>query len=128
MGADTNGFYLTTNEYTLSTFAFNGGVIYALSKTGLETGTNTTVTRIFAGPMTLSLPNGGLAFTIQPAASPTPSDFQAANGGTEFFMSATDWGAAPASGRGPTGHDDTPNNVHFPRNPFLMNGRTGFRP
>ena len=98
MGADANGFYLTTNEYTLATSAFNGGIVYAFSKTGLENNTNTTVTRIFAGPLTLSLPSGGLAFSIQPATSPTAADFQAADGGTEFFMSATDWGAAPALG------------------------------
>lgn len=73
-------------------------IVYAFSKTGLETGSNTAVTRIFAGPMTLSLPSGGLAFSIQPATSPTPADFQMANGGTEYFMSATDWGAAPALG------------------------------
>ena len=98
MGADANGFYLTTNEYTLSTSAFNGGIVYAFSKTGLETGTNIAVTRIFAGPLTLSLPSGGLAFSIQPAGSSTAADFETANGGTEFFMSATDWGAAPALG------------------------------
>jgi hypothetical protein len=97
IGADANGFYVTTNEYTLSTFAFNGAQVYAFSKTGLETGTNTNAVRIFAGPMTLSLPNGGLAFSIQPATSPN-SGYETANNGTEFFMSATDWGAAPALG------------------------------
>jgi hypothetical protein len=65
MGANANGFYLTTNQYSLATSAFNGAIVYTFSKTGLEIGTSTTVTRIFAGPLTLSLPNGGLAFSIQ---------------------------------------------------------------
>jgi hypothetical protein len=98
MGADASGFYLTTNEYSLATSAFNGGIVYAFAKAGLETGTNTTVTRIFAGPATLSLPSGGLAFSIQPATSPAAADFATVNGDTEYFMSATDWGAAPALG------------------------------
>lgn len=97
IGADANGFYVTTNEYSLSNFAFNGAQVYAFSKTGLETGTNTNAVRIFAGPMTLSLPNGGLAFSIQPATSPS-AVFATANNGTAYFLSATDWGAAPALG------------------------------
>ena len=98
IGADANGFYLSTNEYTLANFTFHGGIVYAFSKTGLEAGTNTTVTRILAGPMTVSLPHGGLSFSVQPATSPAAADFQTANGGTEFFLSAADWGAAVTLG------------------------------
>jgi hypothetical protein len=97
IGADANGFYITTNEYQLDTSAFNGARIYALSKTGLENGTNTTAVQFFAGPLTTSLPDGGLAVTIQPATTPNGA-YETANGGTEYFMSPTDWGVGPALG------------------------------
>jgi hypothetical protein len=97
IGADANGLYITTNEYTLDTFAFNGARIYALSKTGLETATNITAVQFFAGPLTTSLPDGGLAVTIQPATTPNGA-YETANNGTAYFMSPTDWGVGPALG------------------------------
>jgi hypothetical protein len=97
IGADANGFYITTNEYTLETFAFTGAHVFAMSKTGLESGSNTTAVRIFAGPMTLTLPDGGLAYSLQPATSPN-AGYETANNGTEYFLSGTDWGVAPALG------------------------------
>jgi hypothetical protein len=97
IGADANGFYVTTNEYQLDTSVFNGARIYAFSKTGLEAATNTTAVQFFAGPLTTSLPDGGLAVTIQPATTPNGA-YESANGGTEYFMSPTDWGVGPALG------------------------------
>lgn len=98
IGADASGFYVTTNEYTLSPFGvFTGAHVYAMSKTGLESGSNTTAVPIFAGPQTLTLPNGGLAYSLQPAGSPN-AGYEAANNGTEYFLSGTDWGVAPALG------------------------------
>jgi hypothetical protein len=100
IGADANGFYITTNEYNLHPFGsiFNGAQVYAMSKAGLETGTNLGVVQINAGPMTTSLPSGGTAFSLQPATAPTADGNETAAGGTEYFVSATDWGAAPAIG------------------------------
>lgn len=98
LGADANGIYITTNEYSITGPAFNGAQIYALSKTGLETGTNTTVTHLQPGSdpsVTATL--GGVAFSIQPATSPA-SGYQSAANGTEYFQSALDFGAAPALG------------------------------
>jgi hypothetical protein len=98
LGADANGIYITTNEYSITGPAFNGAQIYALSKTGLETGTNTTVTHLQPGSdpsVTATL--GGVAFSIQPATSPA-SGYQAAANGTEYFQSALDFGAGPALG------------------------------
>ena len=98
LGADANGIYVTTNEYSITGPAFNGAQIYALSKTGLETGTNTTVTHLQPGSdpsVTATL--GGVAFSIQPATSPA-SGYQSAANGTEYFQSALDFGAAPALG------------------------------
>ena len=97
IGADANGFYITTNEYQLAGFAFNGARVYAFSKSGLEHGTNTNAVQFFAGPLTTSLPNGGLAVTIQPATTPNGA-YATANNGTEYFMSPTDWGVGPALG------------------------------
>jgi hypothetical protein len=98
IGADANGFYVTTNEYSISGPAFNGAQVYAMSKTGLESGTNTTVTHLQPGSdpsVTSTL--GGVAFSIQPATSPA-SGYQTAAGGTEYLQSALDFGAAPALG------------------------------
>jgi len=97
IGADANGFYVTTNEYQLSGFAFNGARVYAFSKLGLERATNTDAIQFFAGPLTTSLRDGGLAVTIQPATTPNAA-YETANNGTEYFMSPTDWGVGPALG------------------------------
>ena len=103
IGADANGFYVSTNEFTLSNFAFNGAQVYALSKTGLESGTKSALVRavhIDAGPMLLAA--GGLAFSVQPATTPA-GHFEVANNGTEYFVSALDFGAGPALGTRATG-------------------------
>jgi hypothetical protein len=98
LGADANGIYVATNEYAITTSAFNGAQLYAMSKTGLETGTNTTVTHLQPGSdPSITNTLGGVAFTIQPATSPD-SGYQTAANGTEYFQSALDFGAAPALG------------------------------
>lgn len=98
LGADDNGVYITTNEYSINGPQFNGAQVYAMSKTGLESGLNTTVTQLQPG-MSSSVTNtlGGVAFSIQPATSPNAGYATAANG-TEYFQSALDFGAAPALG------------------------------
>jgi hypothetical protein len=98
IGADANGFYVTTNEYSIAGTAFNGAQVYAMSKTALENGGGgAVVNAVHLQPGTLTSSLGGLAFSIQPAESPT-AVYNTNNGGTEYFMSATDWGAAPALG------------------------------
>lgn len=98
MGADANGFYVTTNEYSITGPAFNGAQLYAMSKTGLETGANTTVTHLQPGSdASITSTLGGVAFSIQPATSPA-SGYETAANGTEYFQSALDFGAAPALG------------------------------
>jgi len=96
IGADANGFYISTNEFGLVNFPFNGTQIYAISKSGLQSGAGATVVHINAGPMLLSA--GGLAFSVQPATAPSADGNLAANGGTEFFMSDLDFTAGPAIG------------------------------
>jgi hypothetical protein len=98
LGADANGVYVSTNEYSISGSAYNGAQIYAMSKSGLESGSNTTVTQLQPGSDS-SITNtlGGVAFSIQPATSPA-TGYDTAAGGTEYLQSALDFGAAPALG------------------------------
>jgi hypothetical protein len=98
IGADANGFYIATNEYPITGPGFNGAQLYAMSKKGLETGTNTNVLLLQPGmdpAVTSTL--GGVAFSLQPATSPAAGYETAANG-TEYFQTAQDFGAAPALG------------------------------
>lgn len=99
IGADANGFYISTNEYGIFTSAYYGAQIYAISKAALTATANPLnpplVTHIDAGPKTLS--QGGLAYSVQPATSPT-SGYDTDNNGTEYFLSTTDWSTGPALG------------------------------
>ena len=86
IGADANGFYVSTNAFSLSTFSFSGPNIYAFSKAALEAAS--------AGPVTgvrfSNLTEAGMpfAFSIQPATVPPGGSF-ATN--TEYFLSALDF-------------------------------------
>ena len=96
IGADANGFYISTNEYGIFTSAYYGAQLYAISKSALAAGASSpAVTHIDAGPYTLS--QGGLAYTVQPATSPA-SGYNTSNNGTEYFLSTTDWSTGPALG------------------------------
>jgi hypothetical protein len=96
IGADAYGFYITTNEYGVFSSAYYGAQVYAISKAALAAhASSPAVTHIDAGPRTLS--QGGLAYTVQPATSPDAT-YAAANGGTEYFLSTTDWSTGPAIG------------------------------
>jgi hypothetical protein len=96
IGADANGFYIATNEYGVFSSAYYGAQLYAISKTALAThAVSPAVTHIDAGTKTLA--QGGLAYSVQPATSPH-SGYATANGGTEYFLSTTDWSTGPAIG------------------------------
>ncbi|GAC1520651.1 MAG: hypothetical protein NVS2B16_27880 [Chloroflexota bacterium] len=84
IGADANGFYVTTNEYSFFGPEFHGAQIYAFSKNALASNAaNIKVTEID----THSADNGFPGFTIWPATSPADQAASAA-GGTEYFMSS----------------------------------------
>jgi hypothetical protein len=87
IGADTNGFYVTTNEFGLSTTSpgFNGAQIYAFSKSALIGGRLPTVVHL----ANLVLANG-IGFSVQPAFSPSGTGPADANG-TEYFLSSLDF-------------------------------------
>jgi hypothetical protein len=96
IGADANGFYIATNEYGVTSSAYYGAQLYAISKAALAANApSPAVTHIDAGPNTLS--QGGLAYTVQPATSPDAT-YATANKGTEYFLSTTDWSTGPAIG------------------------------
>jgi hypothetical protein len=83
IGADKNGFYISTNEFSVATLEFRGAQIYALSKAALVAGTLPRAV-VFA-----NIPVGeGQGFSIEPAVSPPGGGFEAARGGTEYFLSS----------------------------------------
>ena len=86
IGADQNGFYVTTNEFSILGPEFNGAQIYAISKTALESNT---------APAAIHIPGGQLAesisYSVQPAITPPNGTYESANGGTEYFVSALDF-------------------------------------
>ncbi|HEX9036091.1 MAG TPA: hypothetical protein VF808_03785 [Ktedonobacterales bacterium] len=87
IGADANGFYVSTNEFPVFANGFNGAQVYAISKTGLESGSLPPVEQINAGAMTTP-DAGGVWYSVQPATTPPGGAFESANNGTEYFLSA----------------------------------------
>lgn len=84
LGADANGIYITTNEYSLFGNDFHGAQLYAFSKAALASGAATvSVTQID----THGLDDGNSGFTIWPATAPAGLN-SAANRGTEYFLSS----------------------------------------
>jgi hypothetical protein len=87
IGADANGFYISTNAFSISTQGFRGAQLYAIPKGALATGSITTVVR-FSQLAEADMP---FAFNIQPASTPPGGAFATANNGTEYFVSALDF-------------------------------------
>ena len=87
IGADQNGFYISTNEFGAG---FNGAQIYAMSKTALEQGNVPPVVHLQGGPLA-----EGISYSVQPATTPTAAQ----SPGTEFFLSALQFGPSPTDNR-----------------------------
>ncbi len=88
-GLDANGFYITTNEFSIAGSAFNGAQVYAMSKWALAAGKPSTVVHIGNLPLA-----EGVAYSLQPATSPSPESMDDRAGhGTEYFLSALDFNA-----------------------------------
>src|SRR5437660_4955257 len=85
IGADANGFYITTNEFSFFGPEFHGSQIYALSKQALASGAASVSVTQFdtAGPR----PDGNPGFTVWPASTPA-SAYESGAGGTEYFLSS----------------------------------------
>jgi hypothetical protein len=100
IGADANGFYISTNEYPQFSAGFNGAQIYAISKSAIEaaaSGSSLNVLHINAGAQ--PTPDvGGVWYSVQPATAPG-AGYESANNGTEYFMSSLQFGPGALDNR-----------------------------
>jgi len=87
IGADANGFYVSTNEFSIDGPEFNGAQLYAFDKSALAAGTMK-VQRIESASPSLA---EGIAYSVQPASSPTAAQWSSAANGTEYFLSALEF-------------------------------------
>jgi hypothetical protein len=94
IGADANGFYVTTNEYSFFGPEFIGAQIYAFSKSALASGASSVSVTQFN---TAGAVNGNPGFTVWPATTPA-GGYDPSLGGTEYFLSSD--AAAEANGTG----------------------------
>jgi hypothetical protein len=78
IGADANGFYLSTNSFGV--LSFEGPQIYALSKVALAAGA--AATAVHFDQLSFLLPSPEVAFSIQPSTTPPGARFAS---GTEFL-------------------------------------------
>src|ERR1051326_4450548 len=107
IGADANGFYVTTNAYPWHANGFSGAQIYALSKAQLAAGAASVTMQHIDTSGAVNAPSDAGStqpgFTLWPAQSP-PNQFDADNGGTEFFLSSNPAGEEekPVSGAAAT--------------------------
>jgi hypothetical protein len=87
IGADANGFYVTTNSFPFFDNGFNGAQVYAISKSQLESGA--AAINVLKVPVNAPAGfDGGAPYTLQPAKT-VPGSTNAAN--TEYFLSAADF-------------------------------------
>ena len=104
IGADANGFYITTNAYPWCCNGFSGAQIYALSKAQLAAGAaNVAMQHIDTSGMVNEPSEAGSTqpgFTLWPAQSPGTASYNLAANGTENFLSsnAADEAQKPVSG------------------------------
>lgn len=94
IGADANGFFVTTNEYPFFADGFHGAQVYAFSKRALARNDNTVTVTQFD---TAGADAGNPGFTVWPATS-SPSQWPTVRGGTEYFLSSN--AAEEANGPG----------------------------
>ncbi len=88
MGADKNGFYLTTNEYSFFGPEFHAAQIYAFSKGALASNASTVTVVQFDTVGSVNSANGTQpGFTVWPAEAPAGNNSTQSHG-TEFFLSS----------------------------------------
>jgi hypothetical protein len=97
IGADANGFYITTNEYSFFGPEFHGAQIYALSKKALASSATSVAVTQFD---TRGADNGNSGFTVWPATSPA-GNYALQAGGTEYFLSSNAADEAHGDGTNP---------------------------
>lgn len=84
VGADRNGFYITTNEYEFFGPDFISADIYAFSKVALAANKPTVAVTLLD---TIGADRGNPGFTLWPSTSPD-RQFARSGHGTEYFMSS----------------------------------------
>ena len=84
LGADSNGIYVTTNEYSFNGPEFHGAQVYAISKRAIVSGAGSVSVVQYD---THGMDGGNSGFTLWPATSPASESSSAANG-TEYLMSS----------------------------------------
>jgi len=89
IGADKNGFYITSNEYPFVGPGdlgnnFNGAQLYAFSKKELTSGADSISVLVFENIKTQA---GDIGFTVWPAQS-SAGQYASSAGGTEYFLSS----------------------------------------
>jgi hypothetical protein len=105
IGADANGFYITTNAYPWNHNGFGGAQLYAFSKAQLAAGAAQVNMQHIDTSGMVNLPSDAGAtqpgFTVWPAQSPG-TEFNTANNGTEYLLSsnAADEATHPVAGFG----------------------------
>jgi hypothetical protein len=105
IGADANGYYITTNAYPWNANGFAGAQVYAFSKAQMAAGAaNVTMVHLDTSGLVNAPSDAGSTqpgFTVWPAQSPA-NQFNNDNGGTEFFLSsnAADEATHPVAGTG----------------------------
>ncbi len=85
VGADANGFYITTNEFGLFGGGFYGSQIYAMSKRALASGG--AVSAVLFNTADYLDSKGLPGFTVWPATS-AGTQYDIDNGGTEFLLNS----------------------------------------
>jgi hypothetical protein len=88
IGADANGFYVSTNEFSISGPNFNGAQVYAIDKAALAAGQPANMVALNTGAIPTPDP-GGIWYSVQPAATPPNGAFAPS---TEYFLSALQFG------------------------------------
>ncbi len=90
IGADRNGIYLTTNEFSLFGPGFYGAQVYALSKDALvDHAANVPVFQFNTGDANFASSTGLPGFTVVPAIAPDGKSEDEDHRGTEYFLSST---------------------------------------
>jgi hypothetical protein len=79
VGADANGLFIATSEYSIAGTEFNGAQIYAMDKRALAAGGPLNVVHFETGTTTTG--------TVQPATAPN-GRYENAQNGTEYFLSS----------------------------------------
>jgi hypothetical protein len=88
IGADANGFYVTTNVFDFNGPNYEGVNIYALPKAALASGSMSVPLTVIGTNGVGPAADGGQIFSAIPAVSPGSDQFATGSGGTEFFVSS----------------------------------------